>query len=164
MGCHAQAALVRSGQGRPHTLSELDDMARSVWAVLAGFLFIGALAAGTTKIVMSMSPQAFDASGGTSNLALLLVMLLYSSVYGMVGCYIAARLAPSKPMIHAMILGVLGVIVTGIQTAATWGHFPAWFSVIGVASVLPLAWLGGRLRENEIAGAPQPMGTRAVPA
>jgi surface polysaccharide O-acyltransferase-like enzyme len=123
---------------------------RSVWAILAGFLFIGVLAFGTDAIIRTMSPWAFDASGATRNVPILLVMTLYSAVYGLGGCYIAARLAPSNPMRHAMILGVIGVIVTALVTYSMWEHAPAWFNILGVAMVLPLAWYAGRLRENEI--------------
>jgi preprotein translocase subunit SecD len=68
-----------------------------------------------------------------------------------VGCYVTARLAPSNPMKHAMILGVIGVFAAGAANYAVWGHVPNWFVIINVLLVLPLAWLGGRLRENEIA-------------
>lgn len=127
-------------------------MLRSVWAVLAGFVFIGVLAFGADAIIRAMSPWAFDADGGTRNVPILLVMTVCSAVFGCVGCYLAAWLAPSKPMRHALILGVVGVIVTSTATAIQWDHTPAWFNIINLASVLPLAWLGGRLRENEIAG------------
>lgn len=139
-------------------------MMRSVWAILAGFILIGVLAFGTDAIMRAMSPWAFDAQGGTTNLPILLVMIGYSAVYGTVGCYVAARLAPSRPMRHAMILGVIGVIVTSLATMALWGHTPAWFNIINLLSVLPLAWLGGRLRENEVGTAGPPMNSSTVAA
>lgn len=126
-------------------------MMRSVWAILAGFILIGILSFGTDAIMRAMSPWAFDANGGTTNLPILLVSMLYSAVYGVVGCYVAARLAPSNPMKHAMILGVIGLFAAGAANYAVWGHVPNWFVIINMLLVLPLAWLGGRLRENEIA-------------
>jgi hypothetical protein len=90
--------------------------------------------------------------------------MIYSAVYGVVGCYVAARLAPARPMLHAMILGVLGVLVTGVMNQALWGHVPAWWSIANVALVLPLAWVGGRLRENEIASRQSVMPSAAVTA
>ena len=126
-------------------------MMRSVWAVLAGFILIGILSFGTDAIMRAMSPWAFDELGAPTNMPILLVSMLYSAVYGVVGCYVAARLAPSSPMKHALILGVIGVLMTGIMNYTLWGHVPAWWSIGNVLVVLPLAWLGGRLRENEIA-------------
>jgi hypothetical protein len=127
-------------------------MMRSVWAVLAGFILIGILGFGTDAIMHAMSPWAYDERGGTSNIAILLVSMLYSAVYGLVGCYVAARLAPSKPMKHALILGLIGVVAAGAANMALWGHVPAWWAITNWLLVMPLAWLGGRLREKEIAG------------
>ena len=122
-------------------------MMRSVWAVLSGFILIGLLGFGTHAIMHAMSPWAFDERGGTTNLPILLVQVLYSAVYGVVGCYVAARLAPSIPMKHALTLGVIGMLVVGFLMA----HVPSWYLILNLLLVLPLAWFGGRLRENEIA-------------
>jgi hypothetical protein len=139
-------------------------MMRSVYAVLMGFIFIGVLAFGTDAIIRAMSPWAFDANGATSNLSILILMMVYSSIYGMVGCYIAARFAPSHPMRHALILGVIGVAVGGMQIAALWSHAPAWYNILSLALILPLAWLGGRLRENELVGKASPVSSPPVTA
>jgi hypothetical protein len=129
-------------------------MMRSFWAVVAGFLFIMVLSLGADKIMMSMSPWAFNANGGTTNMAILLLMTVYVAVFAVVGSYLTARLAPSAPMKHALILGVLGLIFSGIGTAKMWDTAPAWFHIINLALVLPYAWYGGRLRENEIGSTP----------
>lgn len=126
-------------------------MMRSVWAVLAGFILIGILSFGTDAIMHAMSPWAFDEKGGTSNMPILIVSMLYSAVYGLVGCYFTARLAPHNPMKHSLILGLIGLVVTGLINVGLWGSVPAWYSIINVAVVMPLAWYAGRLRENEIA-------------
>ncbi|HET9425627.1 MAG TPA: hypothetical protein VFO55_09665 [Gemmatimonadaceae bacterium] len=123
---------------------------RSVWAILAGFILIGVLGFGTDAIMKAMSPWAFNESGGTSNIWILIVQMLYSAVYGVVGCYVAARLAPSHPMRHALILGLIGLLAGGYANFLLWGHVPAWFPIINVLLIMPLAWLGGRLREKEL--------------
>lgn len=125
-------------------------MIRSVWAILTGFILIGVLNFGTEAIVQAMSPWAFDDMGGTTSLPILLMSIVSSAVYGVVGCYITARLAPFSPMKHAMILGAIGVLTTAYLSYSLRGHVPAWYSIINVALVLPLAWFGGRLRENEM--------------
>jgi hypothetical protein len=131
-------------------------MMRSVWAVLAGFILIGILSFGTDAIMHAVSPWAYDPKGGTRNVPILLVSMLYSAVYGLVGCYLTARLAPASPMMHALILGVLGVVVTTVINLQLWGHVPAWWSITNVLIVIPLAWTAGRLRENELAS-PRPV-------
>lgn len=139
-------------------------MMRSVWAILAGFILIGILNFGTDAIMRAMSPWAFNAGGGSNNLTILLVQMLYSAVYGVVGCYVAARLAPSSPMKHALILGVIGLFVAGAANMMLWGHVPSWFVIINVLLIMPLAWFGGRLRENEIASNQSAMRGNAVTA
>ena len=125
-------------------------MSRSIVAVVAGFLLIGVLAIGTEAALMSALPGSFDATGRTDSVPLLLFTLAYVGVYAVAGCYLAARLAPSRPMLHAMVLGVLGLVFNIAGTAARWDTALAWYHVVALLLVLPYAWLGGRLREREL--------------
>src|SRR5687768_14759344 len=127
-------------------------MMRSVWAVLAGFILIGVLGFGTDAIMHAMSPWAYNDKGGTSNVPILLVSMLYSAVYGLVGCYLTARLAPHSPMKHSLALGAIGIFAAGAANMVLWGHVPAWWSITNVLLVMPLAWFAGSLREKEIEG------------
>ena len=126
-------------------------MKQSVWAVLAGFILIGLLSFASDALMRAIAPTMFDAQGGTNSMPILLVTMVYSAVYGLVGCYLTARLAPSNPMKHSLVLGVIGLMVTGAINFGLWGHVPAWWSIINVAVVMPLAWFAGHLRENELA-------------
>lgn len=130
-------------------------MMRSIWAVVAGFLFIMVLSIGTVTITRAMSPRLFDANGGTTIVAVLCVWTICVGVFAVVGCYLAARLAPSHPMRHALILGALGLIlhlVTLVAMPSVWNMTPNWYNIVNLVLVMPYAWLGGRLRENEIGG------------
>jgi hypothetical protein len=129
-------------------------MMRSIWAVVAGFLFIGVFATAAGKIMQAMSPYAFNSAGATNSVAILVLMTVIVGVFGVVGCYITARLAPSAPMKHALILGLLGLIIHGVSMAMSWGAWPAWFQILNFLLVMPYAWYGGRLRENEIGSTP----------
>ena len=42
--------------------------------------------------------------------ALFILATAYRTIYGVLGAYIAARLAPNRPMMHALILGALGTV------------------------------------------------------
>ena len=75
----------------------------------------------------------------------------YVGVYATFGCYVAARLAPSRPMAHAIVLGLLGLAMNVAVSLATWDAHPTWFIVVGLATTMVWAWLGGRLRERELA-------------
>lgn len=39
----------------------------------------------------------------------------------------------------------------GAVTIVRWDHAPAWYHVLALALVMPYAWLGGRLRERQLA-------------
>ena len=132
-------------------------MMRSIWAVVAGFLLIGALSLGAKAIVHGMSPALFDTNGGTHNFAILCLMTVYVAVFATVGCYLTARLAPSHPMRHALILGVLGLAVSLAGMSTMWDAAPVWYNVINLVLVMPYAWLGGRLRESEVGGVASPL-------
>src|SRR5260370_30343318 len=49
-----------------------------------------------------------------------LIELAYRGVYTVLGSYIAARLAPNRPMKHALALGVVGFVVNILGAVATW--------------------------------------------
>jgi hypothetical protein len=81
---------------------------------------------------------------------------VYRVVYNTFGCYLAARLAPARPMRHAMLLGWVGVIVAFLGVAMTWNHQPSlgphWYSLALVVIALPCAWIGGKVRESQLGG------------
>ena len=80
---------------------------------------------------------------------LFLLAAAYRVVYAVAGGYVAARLAPGRPMAHALALGVVGLVVSAAGAAATWNEGPAfgprWYPLALVATALPCAWAGGRL-------------------
>lgn len=57
------------------------------------------------------------------------------------GAYLTAKLAPSDPMKHAMILGYVGIVLGLIGLVATWnlGLGPHWYPVALVVLAVPPA-------------------------
>ena len=139
-------------------------MLRSIGAIVAGFVLIALLAFGSDAIMLKMFPAEFAPNGGTSNPTILAIMTIYVAVYAIAGCWLAARLAPSRPMRHALILGALGLVFNIAASVALWGTMPAWYTILNLVLVMPYAWIGGRLRERQIReGLPtgsRPMTTR----
>jgi hypothetical protein len=76
-----------------------------------------------------------------------LLALAYRLVYDTLGSYITARLAPHAPMRHALIGGVLGLVLCAAGAIATipMDLGPAWYPILLTLSALPTAWLGGLL-------------------
>jgi hypothetical protein len=129
-------------------------MGRSVLAIVIGFVFIGALSFTTDALVRAALPGAFDVAGGTTSVPVLVLTLAYVGLFAVAGCYLAARLAPGRPMTHALVLGGLGLLFNIAGTVATWATAPAWYHAVALALVLPYAWLGGHLRQRQVRGGP----------
>jgi hypothetical protein len=119
---------------------------RSVAAILAGIVAGIVLSLGTdallraTGILPALDEPVSD--------ALLFLATVYRTVYGAVGSYVTARLAPSRPMMHALVLGILGVIANLAGAIAMWNHPVAidhhWYPIALTVLALPSAWVGGR--------------------
>lgn len=119
---------------------------RSIIAVLAGFAVIVLLAFVTDTALQAAGvlpvTGAEKFSAGQALLA-----LSYHLGYALLGCYLAARLAPSRPMAHALVLGAIGLVmsVLGLIAIITGDLAPAWYGWALILLSLPVAWAGGRL-------------------
>lgn len=121
---------------------------RSIGAVLAG-MFVGiVLALGTDEVLHAVG--VFPPWGQPVGDKPLLLATAYRIIYGIASSYIIARLAPDRPMQHALAGGVVGLIVSIVGTVVTWNAGPAfgphWYPLALVATSLPTAWAGGKLR------------------
>lgn len=120
---------------------------RSIGAILAGLLFIFIV---TTIIdVVLHATGVFPPWGKPMSDGLFGVATAYRIVISIAGCYIAARLAPDRPMGHALVLGMIGVVISAIGAAVTWNKGPAfgphWYPLLLVVVAMPCAWIGGKL-------------------
>ncbi len=123
---------------------------RSIGAVLAGMLVGIVLTIGTDIVLHAIgvfppwgqSMVGFDGA--------LLLATVYRTVYGVAASYIIARLAPDRPMQHALVGGVVGLAVSIVGAAVTWNKGPAlgphWYPLALVALAMPQSWAGGKLR------------------
>jgi hypothetical protein len=116
-------------------------------------VFVGAVA----SIVLSVGTDAlmhatgiFPAGTEPINDALFALATMYRTIYGVVGAYITARLAPDRPMMHALVLGGFGVVASTAGAIAMWSKLPAlgpkWYPLLLIALAVPPAWVGGKLR------------------
>jgi hypothetical protein len=118
---------------------------KSIWAVVAGVVFIIAV---TTLVDIALH-MAGVYPGMDQPLDNRLAMLAtsYRIVIGVAGAWITARLAPDRPMRHALILGYVGVVLGLVGVIATWnkGLGPRWYPIALVLLAIPQCWLGGWL-------------------
>jgi hypothetical protein len=118
---------------------------RSTGAVLAGLLAIFVLSLGTDEVLHLSGvypPWNQPMSDGLYGLA-----TAYRIVFGIVGCYLAARLAPSRPMLHALVLGGIGVVLSILGAIGGWHLGTHWYPLALILISLPCAWIGGKLYE-----------------
>ncbi|MBI3476077.1 MAG: hypothetical protein HY010_10120 [Acidobacteria bacterium] len=131
------AAVVASPRG---------NWLRSTGAVVLGAVVPIALALGTDQLlrVLHIFPKLADPMPQSG---LNLLALTYRTLYGVLGAYLTARVAPRNPMRHALILGTLGFIVNVVGVVVTLPlHLgPAWYPIGLAVTALPTAWLGGFL-------------------
>ncbi|MFZ3007239.1 MAG: hypothetical protein WA047_13820 [Phenylobacterium sp.] len=119
---------------------------QSVVALLAGFAAVVVLSLATDTVfhmagVYPAGGQAMNEVGDN------VLALSYRCVFGALGSYIAARLAPSRPMRHALILGAIGTALATLGVVATWNLNlgPHWYPISLVLTAMPMAWIGGAL-------------------
>jgi len=116
---------------------------RSVLAVLAGVVFVVAASTGTDiALEQTVLPQMNSPNAPPQLLAL---ALAYRTLFGVVGGWIAARLAPSRPMTHALVLGAIGTLAALAGVIVAWSFGQHWYPIALVVLALPQSWLGGRL-------------------
>ena len=86
--------------------------------------------------------------------ALFLLATVYRTLYAVLGSYVTARLAPHAPMKHALAGGVVGLVLSTVGAVTTWDRGrdfgPHWYPLALVATAMPCAWAGGRLRAMQL--------------
>ena len=124
---------------------------RSIIAVLVGMVVGIAITLSTDEIlhIVGVFPPWGASMVGFDGA--LLLATAYRTVYGVLGSYIMARLAPDKPMMHALVGGFIGLAVSILGAAATWNKGPAfgphWYPLALIVLAMPQAWIGGKLYE-----------------
>ena len=123
------------------------NILRSVGAVVAGLLVVIIITTATDALLHATG--IFPPWGQPMSDSLFLLAFAYRIVYGIVGGYITARLAPDKPVKHAVVLGAIGFVLSLAGAAATWNRGPEfgpkWYPIALIVIAIPTAWLGGKL-------------------
>jgi hypothetical protein len=122
------------------------DIFKSTAAVLAGFVSIAVLGFLTDSALQWAGILPVPSKVKFDNQHALLA-LAYHLAYGLLGSYLTARLAPSRPMAHALTLGVLGVFISilGLIAVITEDLAPEWYGWALIVLSLPVAWVGDKL-------------------
>jgi len=125
---------------------------RRIVAVVAGFLVVGIL--DTAIDVVLHATGVYPPWFKPMATPLWFLAIGYRMIDGVIGGYIAAWLAPDRPVMHALALGILGFLISIAGVLATWDKGPEfgpkWYPLALVVIALPCALLGGRLRARQV--------------
>jgi hypothetical protein len=117
---------------------------KSIWAIVAGFLFVVILSTATDflleKTGIMKQPFHYNSSW------FIVFVIVYRTLFGVTGSYITASLAPGRPMRHAMIGGFIGFAISITGAIVMWDTAPHWYAIALIILALPSAWLGGKLK------------------
>ncbi len=127
---------------------------RSIGAILAGVVVGIVLSLGTDIVlhVIGVFPPWGQPMVGFDGP--LLLATVYRAIYGVAASYVIARLAPDRPMAHALVGGVLGLAAGILGAILTWNKGPAfgphWYPIALIVLAMPQAWVGGQLRVMQL--------------
>ena len=86
--------------------------------------------------------------------SLWLLAIGYRTIDSILGCYLTATLAPDRPLAHALVLGMIGVVLSSMGVIATLNKGPEfgprWYPIALVFIALPCALIGGTLRQRQL--------------
>ena len=125
---------------------------RRIGAVLAGLIVVGILDIGIDTVLHATGvyPPWFQ----PMSTSLWLLAIGYRTIDGIIGGYTAARLAPDRPVVHALVLGLIGIVLSTVGVIGTWNKGPEfgpkWYPLTLVGIALPCALIGGLLREQQL--------------
>ena len=120
---------------------------RSVGAVAAGLVSIFAVTTAVDALLHATGVFP-PLSAPPMSHTLFALAFGYRFVIDVAGCWLTARLAPRRPLRHALVLGGIGLLLSIAGAVAMWDASRAWYPIALAASSLPCGWLGGRLAER----------------
>jgi uncharacterized membrane protein YfcA len=128
---------------------------RSACAVLAALIGVAVVTTATDQLFHEL--QVFPPWGQPMHEAGdNLLALSYRILFGVLGGYLAARLAPRAPLAHAAALGLVSIVLTAAGTAAVKASMgdvgPDWYPIALAITALPCTLLGARLATRRTLG------------
>ena len=128
----------------PATPARPRRLLRSVGAVLGALAANAVLSLAIDQVLHVLG--VYPPWGQPMDDSRFLLATAYRLVIGVASGYLAARLAPDRPMRHAIALGVVGVVLSLAGALATWNRpelGPKWYPLSLIVLAIPCAWLGG---------------------
>jgi hypothetical protein len=121
-------------------------MLRSIIAIVVGVVVLLATALLTDAILLKLFPAIVDAHGRVTSAAVAFLLMSYALAYCVLAGYVAALVARRREVEHALVLGVVLVVLLIYPTIKSWDTTPVWYHVALFALTAPACVAGGRWR------------------
>ncbi|MBC7877661.1 MAG: hypothetical protein H7Y59_10880 [Anaerolineales bacterium] len=127
-------------------MNTFKSILKSLGAVVAGYLVSALLTGVTISILGAIFPESYT----PENPGWVIFNVIYGCAFAVIGGYITARLAPSHPFNHALVLGILmalfaaltGYMVSVAPSTPEYAAQPGWYYPTLAITVLPSILLG----------------------
>lgn len=139
----ASATASLSASTAPSTSRPRRRLGRSIGAVAAGLVTI--VVTSTAADMVLHAAGVYPPFGQRMSDGLFLLATAYRVLFGIGGEYLTARLAPNRPMGHAVVLAGVGTVLSIAGAVAMGDKGPAWYALAVIAMCFPCAWVGARL-------------------
>ena len=121
---------------------------KSIGVIVAGFATVAVLSIVTDTALEKLGIFPPVSEHGLFITWMLVLALLYRSIYAVVGGYVTAKIAPSNPMRHVIILMVFGGVAGIAGAIAGWNLSSHWYPALLAITSPFFVWLGGKLKIN----------------
>jgi hypothetical protein len=120
---------------------------KGIGAILAGIIFIVVTHSLTDFILESLGIFT-PPDQGFHTTWMVVTATIYRSIFNVGGGYVTAALAPDRPLLYAIILGLIGTVLGAVAAVMVipMNLSPAWYPIALAILALPCTWLGGKLR------------------
>ena len=116
---------------------------RTAGALIAGFVAVAALSTAADAVLNALNYYPNDGTAGSD--PQLAVALAYRSIFTVLGGFVTAWLSRSRPLRHAMILGLIGTLPAILGVIAMWSLGHHWYAISLAALAIPSTAFGGWL-------------------
>ena len=121
-------------------------MVKIVWGVIAGFVLWSAFWVVSDLTLAVLSPDWYGNGLQNVTTGYLLIALARSVFISIIAGYIASFIARQNSMQTALILGVLLFLFGVFVQVSNWNKIPLWYHLIFLGLLVPMTWLGAKLR------------------
>jgi hypothetical protein len=123
------------------------NILKGIGAILAGIIFI-VFTHTVTDLVLEKLGIFTPPDQGFHITWMVVTATIYRSIFTVGGGYLTAALAPNRPMLYAVILGLIGIAAStaGAIVMILRNLGPIWYPIALIVLALPCTWLGGKLK------------------